>query len=94
MESTAERVSRRCRVTGQVQGVWFRASTRDKALELGLEGEARNLPDGAVEVVVTGPPEGVTELCRWLWQGSSQAQVEGVECHEVPVTGHRGFSTD
>lgn len=91
--STTERVSRHCRVTGRVQGVWFRASTRDKALELGLEGEARNLPDGAVEVVVTGPPAQVDALCRWLWRGPPMAQVERVECREVAVTGHRGFST-
>ncbi len=92
--SAAQRVSRHCRVTGHVQGVFFRASTRDKALDLGLEGEARNLPDGAVEVVVTGPPERVEELCRWLWQGPPNAQVEKVECQEVAVTRHRGFSTD
>ncbi len=91
--SAAERVSRRCRVTGRVQGVWFRASTRDKALELGLEGEARNLPDGAVEVVVTGPQEGVDAMCRWLWQGPPEAKVERVECEEAAVAGHRGFST-
>ncbi|MDZ7752287.1 MAG: acylphosphatase [Gammaproteobacteria bacterium] len=91
--NTEERLSRRCRVTGRVQGVWFRAATRDKALELGLDGEARNLPDGAVEVVVTGPAQQLEALCQWLWQGSPMSRVEAVECRTIATTTHRGFST-
>lgn len=46
-------------VSGRVQGVFFRASTRDEALRLGLRGHARNLPDGRVEVMVSGDTHAV-----------------------------------
>lgn len=65
-------------VSGRVQGVFFRASTRQEALKLGLHGYARNLPDGRVEVVAYGSAEAVSELERWLWQGPSAARVEQV----------------
>lgn len=87
------RVSRRCVVSGEVQGVWFRASTRDKARELGVSGEARNLPDGTVEVLMTGPQEGVDALCDWLWQGPPKARVSAVDCQSTAVTDYSGFST-
>ncbi|MGD8875746.1 MAG: acylphosphatase, partial [Gammaproteobacteria bacterium] len=45
----------RCYVSGRVQGVFFRASTRDRARQLGLTGQASNLPDGRVEVIASGP---------------------------------------
>jgi acylphosphatase len=65
-------------VSGRVQGVFFRASTRQEALKLGLHGYARNLPDGRVEVVAYGSAEAVSELERWLLQGPSAARVEQV----------------
>ncbi|MBA2238212.1 MAG: acylphosphatase, partial [Lysobacter sp.] len=56
-------------VSGKVQGVWFRASTRDRALALGLSGHAKNLPDGSVEVLASGDPAAVEALAEWLRQG-------------------------
>ena len=47
----------RCLISGRVQGVFFRAATRNKAVELGLRGRARNLPDGRVEVIACGPED-------------------------------------
>jgi acylphosphatase len=75
-------------VSGKVQGVFFRASTRQEALRLGLNGYARNLADGRVEVVVDGRPEAVHELEQWLWQGPPAARVDDVErsLHATPVT--------
>lgn len=72
-------VARRCLVAGRVQGVFYRASTRQRAQELGVSGHARNLPDGRVEVLACGPPRAVAALCEWLWQGSPASHVTSVE---------------
>ena len=67
-------------VSGRVQGVFYRASTRQKALELGVTGYARNLPDGRVEVLACGESAAVDALCEWLWQGPPHAVVSMVSC--------------
>jgi acylphosphatase len=77
-------VARRCLVAGRVQGVFYRASTRTRAEELGVTGYARNLPDGRVEVLACGDAAAVEALCQWLWRGSPASSVrdvviEGVE---------------
>jgi acylphosphatase len=72
-------IARRCIVAGRVQGVFYRASTRRRALELGVCGFARNLADGRVEVLACGEPVAVQALCDWLWQGSPSSQVMAVE---------------
>ena len=66
-------------VAGRVQGVFFRASTRRVAEQLGLAGHAINLPDGRVEVIASGPAAALTELEKWLWQGPAAARVDSVE---------------
>lgn len=66
-------------VSGKVQGVFYRASTRAQALALGLDGHALNWPDGRVDVVVAGPEEAIARLASWLWQGPPQARVTAVE---------------
>ena len=66
-------------VLGQVQGVFFRDSTRERAEQLGLAGWVRNLPDGRVEVLFEGPSEKVREMVRWCEEGPSHAEVESVE---------------
>lgn len=53
-------------VSGRVQGVFFRASTRQQALRLGLSGSARNLDDGRVEVIAAGDGQSLEKLARWL----------------------------
>lgn len=84
--SLSELVARRCLVAGRVQGVYYRASTRTRARELGVTGHARNLHDGRVEVLACGPAAAVDELCRWLWQGSPASHVTEVEVTELPVS--------
>ena len=74
----------RCLVAGRVQGVYFRAATRDRARALGLRGFARNLPDSRVEVVAAGAAEAVGELAQWLWQGPPAARVTSVAVEEWP----------
>lgn len=76
-----------CRVVGHVQGVWFRASTRDQALQLGLNGQAANLPDGSVQVVACGDPSALTRLRNWLRQGPPMARVDRVDCQRVERPG-------
>lgn len=66
-------------VSGKVQGVFFRASTREQAQRLGLGGHARNLPDGRVEVLAVGDAKAIDELATWLRQGPPQARVEAVQ---------------
>ena len=76
---------RRFLVSGRVQGVCFRAATREQALRLGLAGHARNLCDGRVEVLAVGPPDAVQALCDWLWQGPPSAHVTRVDAEAVPL---------
>ncbi|MBT8420479.1 MAG: acylphosphatase [Gammaproteobacteria bacterium] len=75
-------VSRRCFVSGRVQGVYFRASTHEKAAELGITAQAVNLADGRVRVSVQGAAEKVAMLERWLWQGPPSARVDDVQCED------------
>ncbi len=73
-----------------MQGVFFRASTADRARELGLTGAARNLPDGRVEVVAEGPTSAVEALIAFLHQGPPSARVAGVEVLDLEPTGETG----
>lgn len=81
----SEIIARRCYVSGRVQGVYYRASTRDRAVELGCRGYARNLPDGRVEVVIAGEAHAVEALIRWLWHGPPAAHVSAVEVQALPL---------
>ena len=67
------------RVRGRVQGVFFRVSTRDVALPLGLSGHAINLQDGSVEVNVCGGNVAVEDLLAWLANGPPMASVSAVD---------------
>jgi acylphosphatase len=78
-------IARRCYVSGRVQGVFYRASTRQKATELGCSGYARNLPDGRVEVLAVGETQAVHSLLEWLWQGPPAAEVTAVDVQELSL---------
>ncbi len=85
----------RCLISGRVQGVFFRAATRNKAVELGLRGRARNLPDGRVEVIACGPEERLSQLRAWLWEGPTHARVSDVACETIDrAETFAGFETD
>jgi len=88
-----QRICVRCHVAGRVQGVFFRASTREQALNLGIEGYAHNLPDGRVEVLACGTVRAVDRLRDWLRQGPPSALVTGVACESVADQDVSGFST-
>jgi acylphosphatase len=78
-------------VTGRVQGVFFRASTRERALKLGLRGHAKNLADGRVEVLAEGDASAIDALERWLHIGPPMARVESVERGDAGVADVAGF---
>jgi acylphosphatase len=85
-------MSTRFLVSGTVQGVGFRWYVARHARSLGLAGFARNLPDGRVEVVVSGPDEALPALERLLRAGPASAQVEAVERSEAaPVSSGKSF---
>lgn len=88
----SEIVRRRVRVAGLVQGVFFRASTRDKARELGVVGWVRNTRDGAVELEVEGPRGAVEDLVDWCGQGPRTARVDAVASEELsPLASESSF---
>jgi len=66
-------------VSGRVQGVWFRDSTRREAERLGIVGHAINLADGNVEVLACGASNALDELATWLQTGPPMASVTKVE---------------
>ena len=80
-------------VQGRVQGVFFRAYTKEEADRLGLVGWVRNRHDGAVEALIEGEAAAVDRMIDWLYQGSPMANVVRVQVAEEESSGeHRGFS--
>jgi acylphosphatase len=80
-------------VEGRVQGVFFRAFTRDEALKLGLAGWVRNRPDGSVEAIIEGQEAAVKKMLQWFHQGSPHSQVAKVHAtEESPVNDNTTFA--
>jgi acylphosphatase len=84
-------VRKRILISGKVQGVFFRASTVERAHQLGVTGRVKNLADGCVEVVACGGEQAVDELCAWLWEGPPRAEVADVHCEPVDVEAPEDF---
>jgi acylphosphatase len=82
----------RVRVSGRVQGVFFRVETRDRARSLGLAGWVRNCPDGSVEAVFEGDPERVESMVDWMRRGPSRASIEHVDVAWEEPAGEQGFA--
>lgn len=78
-------------VSGKVQGVYFRASTKKKAEEVGVSGWVQNLPDGRVEAVFVGDEEDVEAMLAFCQVGSKAARVEEMEVKDILGKGLRGF---
>jgi acylphosphatase len=78
-------------VYGKVQGVWFRASTRDKAQDLGLNGYVMNQGDGTVYIEVEGTEDALKELLEWCKQGPPRAEVSKVEESPGEMSNFSGF---
>ena len=78
-------------VYGKVQGVWYRASTRNKARELGLCGIVRNEADGSVYIEAEGPEAAIEALREWCKQGPPHARVEHIESKTMAPAGRSSF---
>jgi acylphosphatase len=78
-------------VSGTVQGVYFRDTTRQTAREHGVDGWVRNLDDGRVEAVFEGSPEAVDALVDFCHDGSPAARVDDVTVEYCDPQGESGF---
>ena len=74
----------RISVTGKVQGVFYRKSAKDKAIELGIKGWVRNEDDGSVTIEATGEPAALAALAEWCHEGSPRAVVTNVQVEDIP----------
>ncbi|MBA2283238.1 MAG: acylphosphatase [Acidimicrobiia bacterium] len=83
---------RRFRVSGRVQGVFYRASAEREATRLGVAGFARNERDGTVTVEAEGPPDAVARLEAWCCLGPLRATVTDVAVEDLAPLGTEGFT--
>lgn len=79
-------------VTGKLQGVYYRQSTKEKALELGLTGTVKNLPNGNVQIMASGNPQQLNALAAWCKQGPPRAKVEEVRVEKIEPHAFLGFT--
>ena len=82
-----EHLRARVIVHGYVQGVWFRGSTKDEAIRIGVAGWVMNLPDGTVQALFEGEKKKVEEIIGWCHRGPSAAQVNKVDIFWEPYKG-------
>ena len=78
-------------ISGTVQGVYYRASMKRKADELGVSGWCRNLSDGRVEALVQGTAKGLDGIIAWAYDGPPDARVADVQVADRKVESLRGF---
>ena len=79
-------------VSGKVQGVYFRMSSQQKAIDYGLSGYAKNLDDGDVEVFLSGEQANIDKMLAWLKHGPEEAQVTQIQQKQVERQDHSFFS--
>jgi acylphosphatase len=72
-------------VSGKVQGVFYRKTAKDKAIEIGVKGEIKNMPDETVHLTATGTSEQLEKLIEWCKQGPPRAEVANVLVEELQV---------
>jgi acylphosphatase len=78
-------------VTGMVQGVYFRQSTKEKALTLGIKGTVKNKEDGSVSIIASGEHKNLQKLIDWCCIGPSHAEVMNVHVEKVPYVEFNTF---
>ncbi|HET6993756.1 MAG TPA: acylphosphatase [Chitinophagaceae bacterium] len=79
-------------VSGKVQGVFYRQSTKELANSLGIKGQVKNRPDDTVEIIATGAEEQIEKLIQWCRIGPPKAVVSSVVAAELPLTVFDKFS--
>ena len=81
-------------VSGKVQGVYYRQSTKEMAASLGITGQVKNLKDGSVYIVATGIKEQLDKLVTWCQQGPPKANITGLVVEELPLQSFGKFSIE
>jgi acylphosphatase len=79
-------------VSGVVQGVFYRQSSKEKALELGISGIVKNLPDGNVHIMATGTDDQLNQFVQWCKQGPKHAKVNSVNVEQIAEQKFFGFT--
>jgi acylphosphatase len=79
------------RVYGRVQGVWYRKSTREKAITLGINGFVKNVEDGSVYIEAEGPDKPLKTFVEWCKKGPQYAVVAKIEIEESTVKSYKSF---
>lgn len=79
-------------VDGLVQGVFYRQSTKAKAVELGISGEIKNKPDGTVHIIATGTEAQLNKLVDWCKKGPEMAIVTQVKVEKITLQPFKGFT--
>ena len=74
------------KIFGKVQGVWFRANTKNKADEFYLTGWVKNTNDGGVEAIFEGEENNLKNIINWCLKGPPSANVEKIEIHKKEFT--------
>ena len=82
------------RVSGRVQGVYYRAFTQERAMALGVKGWVRNVPGGGVEAVLEGERKQVGELLKSMKSGPTGSIVLGMELSELQAKGYEDFEIE
>ncbi len=79
-------------VTGKVQGVFYRQSTKEMAQQLSISGQIKNLPDGNVEIIATGTKDQLDKLIDWCRHGPPRAVIRDIYCKELPLQQFNQFT--
>lgn len=85
------RIRAHVHVSGRVQGVYFRSTTRERARSIGIDGWVQNLDDGRVEAVFEGTKDDVESIVEWCHEGSPTADVDEVQVTYEDPSGLSGF---
>jgi len=79
-------------VEGLVQGVFYRQSTKAKAIDSGITGEIKNKPDGSVHIIATGTEAQLGQLIKWCNKGPEMAIVTNVKVEKISLQAFKSFS--
>ena len=79
-------------VSGKVQGVFYRQSAKEKALEFGINGKVMNLDNGQVQIVATGTKEQLDKLTDWCKTGPAKARVTNINVRQLSLQSFTDFT--
>lgn len=80
------------KVTGKVQGVFYRQATKETAIDSGITGEVKNMPDGSVHIIATGNEDQLRNLVEWCRTGPKRAMVTDVRAEKISFKSFTSFS--